>query len=154
MRSRPRDPGSRRGRDRGRSAVRPGADNGSGARRVSPILVNDNVFDILAEPAAKPGEPAEVKSSPKTAFATMDAQVTTVAADQPVELTVRSVGPRRLHGTRELAGRVIPASSRSTRSRSRPRSASPSDRGDATARHPGRRHAPGRELDRELAGFG
>jgi D-alanyl-D-alanine carboxypeptidase/D-alanyl-D-alanine-endopeptidase (penicillin-binding protein 4) len=73
----------------------PATSTGSGPRRISPIVVNDNVIDVLAEPAANAGEPARVTSSPPTAFATMDAQVATVAADQPAELTVHAVGSRR-----------------------------------------------------------
>ncbi len=73
----------------------PAIATGSGPRRISPILVNDNVIDVLAKPAATAGEPARVTSLPSTAFATMDAQVATVAADQAAELTVREVGPRR-----------------------------------------------------------
>ncbi|MGP0064824.1 MAG: D-alanyl-D-alanine carboxypeptidase/D-alanyl-D-alanine-endopeptidase [Isosphaeraceae bacterium] len=73
----------------------PAISTGSGPRRVGPILVNDNVIDVLAEPAATAGKPARVTSVPPTAFATMDAQVSTVAAGQDTELEVRAVGPRR-----------------------------------------------------------
>ncbi len=73
----------------------PAMSTGSGPRRVGPILINDNVIDVLAEPASVVGNPARVTSVPSTAFATMDAQVTTVAAGQEAELEVRAVGPRR-----------------------------------------------------------
>jgi serine-type D-Ala-D-Ala carboxypeptidase/endopeptidase (penicillin-binding protein 4) len=73
----------------------PASATGSGPRRVGPILVNDNVIDILAEPASTAGQPARVTSMPSTAFAAMDAQVSTVAAGQEAELEVRAVGPRQ-----------------------------------------------------------
>ena len=47
---------------------------------VSPIVINDNVIDVLAQPAAKAGEPALVTFQPVTQFVTMDAQVATVEA--------------------------------------------------------------------------
>ena len=73
----------------------PALATGSGPRRIGPILINDNVIDVLAEPASIAGKPARVTSVPATAFATMDAQVSTVAAGQETELEVRAVGPRR-----------------------------------------------------------
>jgi D-alanyl-D-alanine carboxypeptidase/D-alanyl-D-alanine-endopeptidase (penicillin-binding protein 4) len=73
----------------------PASTTGSGPRHVSPILINDNVIDVLAEPAAKAGEPARVTFRPATQFATLDAQVATVAAGQTPSLEVRAVGPRR-----------------------------------------------------------
>lgn len=68
---------------------------GSGPRQVSPIVVNDNVVDVLAQPAEKAGEPARVTFQPATQFVTMDAQVATVEAGRTPELDVRAVGPRR-----------------------------------------------------------
>ena len=41
----------------------PAAATGSGPSRVSPIVINDNVIDVLARPAAKAGEPASVTIS-------------------------------------------------------------------------------------------
>jgi serine-type D-Ala-D-Ala carboxypeptidase/endopeptidase (penicillin-binding protein 4) len=68
---------------------------GSGPKRIGPILINDNVIDVLAEPASIAGKPARVISLPATAFATMDVQVSTVASGQDTELEVHAVGPRR-----------------------------------------------------------
>ena len=73
----------------------PAESTGSGPSRVSPILVNDNLIDVVATPAAKAGEPATVKVIPETAFAALEAQVETVAEGERVVLTLRSVGPRR-----------------------------------------------------------
>jgi D-alanyl-D-alanine carboxypeptidase/D-alanyl-D-alanine-endopeptidase (penicillin-binding protein 4) len=69
--------------------------SGSGPSRVSPIVINDNVIDVIAMPSGKPGEPATVRLVPETAFVTMDARVDTVEAGEPARLEVRSVGPRR-----------------------------------------------------------
>ncbi len=118
---------------------------GSGPRRISPILVNDNVIDVLAEPAAKAGEPARVTSVPATVFATMDAQVETVAADQTAELHVRAAGSRRFTGARKAAGRPRPGGEDLRGRGAVLVRASAVDRGDATAWYPGRGFATGRE---------
>jgi D-alanyl-D-alanine carboxypeptidase/D-alanyl-D-alanine-endopeptidase (penicillin-binding protein 4) len=68
---------------------------GSGPRLVSPIVINDNVIDVLAWPAAKAGEPATVTFQPVTQYATLDAQVETVEAGKTPSLVVRLVAPRR-----------------------------------------------------------
>jgi serine-type D-Ala-D-Ala carboxypeptidase/endopeptidase (penicillin-binding protein 4) len=73
----------------------PATSTGSGPRRISPILVNDNVIDVLAEPASNAGEPARVRLLPESRFATMDAQVATSASGQAPSLEVRAIGPRR-----------------------------------------------------------
>jgi serine-type D-Ala-D-Ala carboxypeptidase/endopeptidase (penicillin-binding protein 4) len=69
--------------------------SGSGPSRLVPIVINDNVIDVVATPAGKAGEPATVKIVPETVFITMEARVDTVEADQSPRLTVRAVGPRR-----------------------------------------------------------
>lgn len=58
-------------------------------------MINDNVIDVLTEPALKAGERARVTFRPATQFVTMDAQVATTEAGQPPELSVRLVGSRR-----------------------------------------------------------
>lgn len=69
---------------------------GSGPTRVSPVLINDNLIDIVASPADKAGEPAVTRQVPATNYVNTDIQVETVAADQPARLEVRRVGPRRM----------------------------------------------------------
>ncbi|MHC5540606.1 D-alanyl-D-alanine carboxypeptidase, partial [Singulisphaera rosea] len=54
--------------------------SGSGPSRVGPIIVNDNLIDVLVTPSAKAGEPASVAMIPATSFASMEAKVETVAA--------------------------------------------------------------------------
>jgi D-alanyl-D-alanine carboxypeptidase/D-alanyl-D-alanine-endopeptidase (penicillin-binding protein 4) len=68
---------------------------GSGPRQISPIVVNDNVADVLIDPAQKAGEPAKVRFRPETPFLTMDAQVATTEAFHHPELHVVPLGPRR-----------------------------------------------------------
>lgn len=68
---------------------------GSGPRFVSPIIINDNVIDVVARPAAKAGEPAVVEMRPATSHVTMDAQVETTPAESPPSLVVATVDPRR-----------------------------------------------------------
>ena len=73
----------------------PASSTGSGPTRLSPIMVNDNVIDIVATPAEKVGTPARVRIVPETDFVTMEAEVDTVEAGKPPRLTVHAVGPRR-----------------------------------------------------------
>ncbi len=68
---------------------------GSGPRRVSPIMINDNVLDVLVLPGKAVGEPASVSFLPATQFVTMDAEVETVAADQSADLKVHGIDSRR-----------------------------------------------------------
>jgi D-alanyl-D-alanine carboxypeptidase/D-alanyl-D-alanine-endopeptidase (penicillin-binding protein 4) len=74
---------------------KPAESTGSGPRRLSPIIVNDNVIDVVATPAEKVGSPALVRMVPETDFITMEAQVDTVEADKSPRLIVRTAGPRR-----------------------------------------------------------
>lgn len=67
---------------------------GSGPTRVTPIVVNDNLVDVLVAPGAKAGEPASVTLVPNTSYVAADAQVQTVAEGGRAVVTVRRVGPR------------------------------------------------------------
>ncbi len=73
----------------------PAESTGSGPRLVTPIVVNDNLVDVVVTPGASAGEPATVRIVPETAFVSVDAQVQTVAADAGKRVTVEPVGPRR-----------------------------------------------------------
>jgi D-alanyl-D-alanine carboxypeptidase/D-alanyl-D-alanine-endopeptidase (penicillin-binding protein 4) len=66
--------------------------SGSGPDTITPILVNDNVVDILITPADKAGEPATVRTRPETHFLQMDAKVATVESSKGVRTTVRRAG--------------------------------------------------------------
>jgi serine-type D-Ala-D-Ala carboxypeptidase/endopeptidase (penicillin-binding protein 4) len=73
----------------------PAESTGSGPSRISPILVNDNLVDVLVSPAAKVGEKATIKTLPVSSFYAVDARVETVEAGIEPEIKVESVGPRR-----------------------------------------------------------
>src|SRR5205823_1784231 len=62
---------------------------------ISPILVNDNVIDLIVTPGKKDGEPATVRLRPETAFVRADVDVTTGPKGSPVRITLRSVGPNQ-----------------------------------------------------------
>ncbi len=69
--------------------------SGSGPGRTSPIMINDNLIDVVIQAAKNPGEPAAVSFTPATQYVTMDAQVETIAADGEIKIEVDDVGPRR-----------------------------------------------------------
>ncbi len=52
---------------------------GSGPSRVGPVMLNDNVVDVLATPADQPGRPARVRLVPETSYVTTDSRVETIA---------------------------------------------------------------------------
>ena len=69
--------------------------SGSGPDVVTPILVNDNLVDVLVTPAAKAGEPAAVEFRPQTAYVQVDVQVDTVGEGKPAQIEAERVGPQR-----------------------------------------------------------
>lgn len=69
--------------------------SGSGPDVVTPILVNDNVVDVLLTPAAKVGDPATCEFRPQTAYVQIDVQVETGAEGKPAQIEVERVGPQR-----------------------------------------------------------
>jgi D-alanyl-D-alanine carboxypeptidase/D-alanyl-D-alanine-endopeptidase (penicillin-binding protein 4) len=68
---------------------------GSGPRWLSPILINDNVIDVVVEAAKSPGTPAQVSLVPSSQFITMDAQVETVSEGQEPHLEIHGLGDLR-----------------------------------------------------------
>jgi len=69
---------------------------GSGPTKVSPIVINDNIIDVVVVPGNKAGEPAKVRFVPETAFAAADVRVeTTAEGSGAASIQVRPVGPRR-----------------------------------------------------------
>jgi D-alanyl-D-alanine carboxypeptidase/D-alanyl-D-alanine-endopeptidase (penicillin-binding protein 4) len=69
--------------------------SGSGPRVVTPIVVNDNVIDVIVTPAATADQPAAVTLRPEAAFVTVDAQVRTTADGHPA-IDVSGAGPGRV----------------------------------------------------------
>ena len=66
----------------------------SGPDVVTPVLVNDNVVDVLLTPADKVGDPATCEFRPRTDYLQIDVQVETVADWKPAQIEVERVGPR------------------------------------------------------------
>ncbi|HLJ09587.1 MAG TPA: D-alanyl-D-alanine carboxypeptidase/D-alanyl-D-alanine-endopeptidase [Planctomycetaceae bacterium] len=62
---------------------------GSGPRRLTPIMINDNLIDLMITPS-EPGKPAKVTWRPESAVVQVDARVDTVAAGEPVVTTIRA----------------------------------------------------------------
>jgi D-alanyl-D-alanine carboxypeptidase/D-alanyl-D-alanine-endopeptidase (penicillin-binding protein 4) len=67
--------------------------SGSGPSLLTPIVINDNVVDVVVTPADEVGKPTAVRMRPETAFLQMDAQVETVGEQEPLHVDVRSAGP-------------------------------------------------------------
>lgn len=68
---------------------------GSGPARLTPIMVNDNVVDVVVTPTTS-GTPARVTWRPVTAAVQVDARVETLAADTGSAVTVTAPSPGRL----------------------------------------------------------
>ncbi|HVJ85958.1 MAG TPA: D-alanyl-D-alanine carboxypeptidase/D-alanyl-D-alanine-endopeptidase [Caulifigura sp.] len=68
---------------------------GSGPGRVSPVLLNDNVLDVLITPG-EAGRPATVTTRPEMSLVRVDALVDTVAADGKISLRQFWGGPGRV----------------------------------------------------------
>jgi D-alanyl-D-alanine carboxypeptidase/D-alanyl-D-alanine-endopeptidase (penicillin-binding protein 4) len=64
---------------------------GSGPSQLTPIVINDNVIDITITPSL-PGQPAKIEWRPQTAAVRVDARVTTVDAQHPVNITTTTLG--------------------------------------------------------------
>ena len=68
--------------------------SGSGPRLISPIIINDNIVDLVVTPAGEAGKPASVKMRPQTSTVHLDAWVETVSEGQKTEIQVK---PASLH---------------------------------------------------------
>lgn len=69
--------------------------SGSGPDIVTPILINDNIVDVVVTPGAKAGDVATHELRPKTDFVRVDLQVETVAKGKGTSIRVERVGPQR-----------------------------------------------------------
>lgn len=65
------------------------AGTGSGPRRLTPIMINDNLIDLIVTPG-EPGSLAKITWRPQSALVQVDARVETVAAGEQVSTTIRS----------------------------------------------------------------
>jgi D-alanyl-D-alanine carboxypeptidase/D-alanyl-D-alanine-endopeptidase (penicillin-binding protein 4) len=67
--------------------------SGSGPDVISPIVVNDNLVDLVITPAAEAGKPATVQMRPQTSYLQMDARVDTVPAGRTTRVEIHSAQP-------------------------------------------------------------
>ncbi len=67
--------------------------SGSGPDAVTPILVNDNIIDVVITPGEKPGMPAKITRIPETEYQRGDHDVTTGNAGSSTKLSVLFGGP-------------------------------------------------------------
>jgi len=83
--------------------------SGSGPTMVTPVLVNDNVIDVLIAPGDAPGKPALVATRPESVFVQVDARVQTTAAGAPfVEVIAANPSPIAGSGARIVVRGRIP----------------------------------------------
>lgn len=68
---------------------------GSGPSLLTPIVVNDNLIDVIVTPSTA-GAPAQVVCRPASTSLPVDAQVKTAAAGEPTDVTVESPDERSL----------------------------------------------------------
>jgi D-alanyl-D-alanine carboxypeptidase/D-alanyl-D-alanine-endopeptidase (penicillin-binding protein 4) len=69
--------------------------SGSGPDLLTPIVVNDNLIDVIVTPGAEVGQPATVTMRPATSFVQMDADVQTAGEGVRSQITVEPVGNQR-----------------------------------------------------------
>ncbi|HUG93383.1 MAG TPA: D-alanyl-D-alanine carboxypeptidase/D-alanyl-D-alanine-endopeptidase [Planctomycetaceae bacterium] len=83
----------------------PTLSTGSGPEHLSPILINDSVFDVTITPTTD-GEPARVTMRPESAAFRLESGIKTVAADGELETWLRIDRDRTIHVTGTIpAGR-------------------------------------------------
>jgi serine-type D-Ala-D-Ala carboxypeptidase/endopeptidase (penicillin-binding protein 4) len=71
----------------------PARGTGSGPGTISPVIINDNVIDLVITPADKVGDPAKIVVRPETAYLRGDMQVRTGTVLSKVEMNEPSEDP-------------------------------------------------------------
>jgi D-alanyl-D-alanine carboxypeptidase/D-alanyl-D-alanine-endopeptidase (penicillin-binding protein 4) len=69
--------------------------SGSGPSILTPIMVNDNIVDVVVTPGSAASQPAAVRLVPSTSFVQMDAEVVTVEEGKATRIDVVPAGPQR-----------------------------------------------------------
>jgi D-alanyl-D-alanine carboxypeptidase/D-alanyl-D-alanine-endopeptidase (penicillin-binding protein 4) len=69
--------------------------SGSGPDLLTPIVVNDNVVDILVSPGVKTGDPAKLLVRPECPLFQIDTQIETVSETMSPQVRVHAAGPQR-----------------------------------------------------------
>ncbi|MCZ2344123.1 MAG: D-alanyl-D-alanine carboxypeptidase/D-alanyl-D-alanine-endopeptidase [Bacteroidales bacterium] len=77
------------------SLFEPTHSTGSGPDLVTPMMVNDNVVDLIVSPGPHPGAPAIVRTRPETAYLQLDTDITTGEKVSSTLLTLRTLGGNR-----------------------------------------------------------
>ena len=78
-----------------------------GTRMVmSPVVINDNIIDIVVSPGARAGEPATVTVTPRTSYLTVSANLVTVDSGAPAGVRAIEDSTDRDHRVLVLSGRV------------------------------------------------
>jgi D-alanyl-D-alanine carboxypeptidase/D-alanyl-D-alanine-endopeptidase (penicillin-binding protein 4) len=73
---------------------------------MSPVVLNDNVIDIVIAPAARSGDPATVSVIPRTSYLTVQANIVTVDSGAPAGFRSMEDSTNRDHRTLVLSGRI------------------------------------------------
>ncbi|WZO96972.1 D-alanyl-D-alanine carboxypeptidase/D-alanyl-D-alanine-endopeptidase [Isosphaeraceae bacterium EP7] len=73
----------------------PAKSSGSGPENVSPIVINDNLIDVVVKAGAKPGDAAEVSIVPPTSYVTYESRVVTEESGTKPSISIEVAGPRR-----------------------------------------------------------
>lgn len=73
---------------------------------MSPVVINDNVIDVVITPAARSGEPAAVTVTPRTSYLTVSANLTTVDSSAPAGIRTVEDSSDHDHRMLVISGRV------------------------------------------------
>jgi D-alanyl-D-alanine carboxypeptidase/D-alanyl-D-alanine-endopeptidase (penicillin-binding protein 4) len=82
--------------------------SGSGPGIVTPIVINDNIVDVIVKPGKEAGDLATHELVPKTEFVQVDVQVNTGSKNATTRITTRRVGPQRWTVRGTIAQGVAP----------------------------------------------
>lgn len=73
---------------------------------MSPVVINDNVIDIVVTPGARAGDPATVTVKPITSYLTVSANLVTIDSGAPAAVRTVEDSTNRDHRTLVISGRV------------------------------------------------
>jgi len=73
-----------------------GEAGGTGKVTVSPIMINDNLVDVIVTPGSREGEPGVLRISPETAYVTVINQTKTMPASEAPTVGMPQMGPGAL----------------------------------------------------------
>ena len=82
--------------------------SGSGPTIVTPIMVNDNLIDLVVIPGAKAGDPATVRMRPETELYRVESKVQTMAKEKTARIRVESKTPGLLMVTGQIGASMKP----------------------------------------------